>query len=206
MTELAAVLSDIQRRLEVPKSRFNSFGKFSYRSCEDIVDAVKKLLPPGVYIKCTDEIEYIEGRHYVAATACICSSDGVICSTGVAREPKEKKGMDESQITGTSSSYARKYALCALFAIDDGNDADAKDDTEESVKKKKEEPATPRGLANRLLAKIETFTDAKALDKWSKDQAVADARDKIFMADSSLSREVDDALNTRLEYLTQARS
>lgn len=123
MKELIA----IQSELKVPKSQFNKFGGYKYRKAEDILEAVKPLLAKQ---KCTlintDDVVLIGNRIYVKATATIKNEKGECeTSTGWAREEETKKGMDGSQITGASSSYARKYALNGLFAIDDNQDSDA---------------------------------------------------------------------------------
>jgi hypothetical protein len=124
--DLVSKLSDIQVRLEAPKSQYNSFGKYHYRKCEDILSALKPLLEEHkCVVKLSDEIVEVGGRVYVKATATI--TDGISSETavGYAREAVDKKGMDDAQITGTSSSYARKYALNGLFAIDDEQDSDS---------------------------------------------------------------------------------
>lgn len=119
----------IQSALKAPKGQFNKFGGYSYRSCEDILEAVKPLLAQyGVLLTLTDEIVEIGGRFYVKATAQVTDGDSDAVVTAYAREEETKKGMDGSQITGSASSYARKYALNGLFAIDDAKDADATND------------------------------------------------------------------------------
>lgn len=117
-------LAEIQKKLKAPKGQFNSFGKYKYRSCEDILEAVKPLLGECTLIV-SDEIVNIGTRFYVKAVAFFSDGTNHITSTAFAREPEVKKGMDESQITGSSSSYARKYALNGLFCIDDAKDADS---------------------------------------------------------------------------------
>ena len=118
-------LNAIQKKLKAPKGQYNSFGKYAYRSCEDILEAVKPLLGTCV-LMISDEVVEVGGRVYVSATATIKNTDGDMVSTvAYAREPESRKGMDESQITGACSSYARKYALNGLFCIDDAKDADA---------------------------------------------------------------------------------
>lgn len=122
-----ASLLAVQRDLKCNKNQFNSFGKYKYRSCEDIVEAVKPLLNEnGLILIMSDNIAEIGGRIYIQATATVMDiiNGDKINVTAMAREPEEKKGMDSSQITGTASSYARKYALNGLFAIDDTKDAD----------------------------------------------------------------------------------
>lgn len=116
----------IQQELKAPKGQYNSFGKYHYRSCEDIVESVKPLLAKhGAQLTLTDDIVMVGDRIYVKATATLYDEKGVSeTATAFAREPEQKKGMDESQITGTASSYARKYALNGLFLIDDTKDPD----------------------------------------------------------------------------------
>ena len=125
----------IQSELKAPKGQYNSFGKYKYRSCEDILEAVKPLcVKYGVILTLSDEIVQVGERYYIKATANL-SKEGCsdVSVTAYAREALDKKGMDDSQITGTASSYARKYALNGLFCIDDTKDAD----TDEYVKKTK---------------------------------------------------------------------
>ena len=116
----------IQSLLKAPKGQLNSFGGYKYRSCEDIVEAVKPILfSRGFHLKLTDEVVLVGDRVYIHAIACVMDGTKVLwAADAYAREPESKKGMDVSQITGMSSSYARKYALNGLFAIDDTKDAD----------------------------------------------------------------------------------
>ena len=115
----------IQTKLKAPKGQYNSFGKYSYRSAEDILEAVKPLnAEQGVLLTITDEIKEVGGRIYVVATATASDGTDELKVSAFAREPENKKGMDDSQITGATSSYARKYALNGLYAIDDNKDAD----------------------------------------------------------------------------------
>ena len=134
-------LANVQAALKAPKGQYNAFGKYKYRSCEDIVESVKPLLKQnGLLLTMTDEIRNIDGRFYVAARATIIDiADGKsIMATAYAREEENKKGMDGSQVTGASSSYARKYALNGLFAIDDNKDSDTTNigDTESQAEPK----------------------------------------------------------------------
>jgi len=120
------MLSKIQALIKAPKGQFNSFGKYKYRSCEDIVEAIKPVINPlGYYLTLSDEIVNIGNRFYIKATATISNGTETFSVVAYAREEETKKGMDSSQITGSSSSYARKYALCGLFALDDNKDSDA---------------------------------------------------------------------------------
>lgn len=128
-------LINIQKKLKAPKSNTNSFGKYKYRSCEDILEAVKPLLAEE---KCTltlrDDVVLVGDRFYIKATAKITDGTEEIEVTAFARESEEKKGMDDSQVTGTASSYARKYALNGLFLIDDTKDADTDEHTKVTEK------------------------------------------------------------------------
>lgn len=128
-------LTNIQKDLKAPKGQYNSFGKYKYRSCEDILEAVKPLLAAnGCYLTLSDSVEFIGNRFYIRATATISDGENDIRVSAMAREEETKKGMDGSQITGTASSYARKYALNGLFCIDDTKDADSDSYTEQAKK------------------------------------------------------------------------
>lgn len=129
-------LTKIQTELKAPKNQFNQFGKYKYRSCEDILEALK---PVALKHECTvtisDKIVLIGDRHYIEATATITNKESVsISTTAYAREAFTKKGMDESQITGSASSYARKYALNGLFLIDDTKDSDTHDNSKQPAR------------------------------------------------------------------------
>ena len=122
-----AALMAVQSELKAPKGQKNTFGNYSYRSAEDILEAVKPLLKVnGLYLNISDDVVLIGDRYYVKATvtAVDIATGEAASSTAFAREAAEKKGMDASQVTGATSSYARKYALNALFGIDDTKDAD----------------------------------------------------------------------------------
>ena len=136
------VLNKIQCELKAPKTQMNKFGGYAYRSCEDILEAVKPLLQKyEAVLTIGDEIIAVADRIYVKATATLKGKDGEVSVSAYAREPASKKGSDESQITGAASSYARKYALNGLFAIDDAKDADATNTHEDARDKKGEYPA-----------------------------------------------------------------
>ena len=128
---LTQMVCDIQHKLKAPKGQYNSFGQYKYRSCEDILEGVKPLLKEyNLLLIINDEIVQIGERYYVKATAKITDGRESVSATAYAREPLEKKGADASQITGASSSYARKYALNGLLCIDDTKDADAIDNSQ----------------------------------------------------------------------------
>lgn len=133
-------LNRIQQELKAPKSQTNSFGNYKYRNCEDILEAVKPLLGKAI-VTLRDEIMNIGDRYYVKAIATIKEGTESESVTAYAREALEKKGMDASQITGSASSYARKYALNGLFCIDDTKDADSRDNSHETGIKAKAKQA-----------------------------------------------------------------
>lgn len=134
MGNLHEKLKAIQSELKAPKGQTNSFGGYKYRSCEDILESVKPLAhAQGCTVTLSDDIVEVGGRVYVKATARLIDGEGKIETTAFARESEYKKGMDQAQITGSSSSYARKYALNGLFCIDDTKD----DDTRENTDRKK---------------------------------------------------------------------
>ncbi len=118
-------LAEVQAELKAPKNQRNTFGGYNYRSAEDILEAVKPLLhEQGLLLTLQDEIQNVGDRYYIKAEAAVTNGTDSISTTAYAREEETKKGMDGSQITGTASSYARKYALNGLFLIDDTKDAD----------------------------------------------------------------------------------
>lgn len=178
-------LCKIQKELKAPKNRTNSFGKYNYRSCEDILEAVKPLLfREGLLMRISDEIVEVGGRNYIRATVEITDGKEKICNTAFAREAEEKKGMDEAQITGTASSYARKYCLNGLFLIDDVKDADT--DEYQMVQNPKITKTQAKSLRDKLkndglkeenlceLYKVSVLEDfdmkmfRNALDNWDK--------------------------------------
>lgn len=125
MAELVKKVIEVQKELKAPKGQYNKFGKYKYRSAEDILEAVKPLnAEHGLLLTLTDEPLLVGDWHYIKATASITDGSSERVVTAYAREPENKKGMDHSQITGTASSYARKYALNGLYLIDDTKDAD----------------------------------------------------------------------------------
>lgn len=153
-------LAQIQSELKAPKGQRNTFGMYNYRSCEDILEAVKPLLTErGLVLLITDDIVQIGERYYVRATATIYDAEGsFISNSALAREEAVKKGMDASQITGATSSYARKYALNGLFAIDDTKDADATNKGQDEPKPttKSQQPIAFTDEIRTALAKAQT--------------------------------------------------
>ena len=142
-------LMNIQQELKAPKGQKNSYGNYNYRSAEDILEAVKPLLAKNKCVLIVGDTLINEGsRYYIQATACLCDTETgeTVSNNAYAREAEVKKGMDDSQITGTASSYARKYAMNGLFCIDDTKDADTDEYRKQNDKqnnKKQEKPLQP---------------------------------------------------------------
>lgn len=150
----------IQTKLKAPKGQYNSFGKYSYRSAEDILEAVKPLnAEQGVLLTITDEIKEIGGRVYVVATATVSDGTDELKVSAFAREPENKKGMDESQITGATSSYARKYALNGLYAIDDNKDADTDEHKQQQENAPKKQQAQKQQAQKQQQQQEKGFTE-----------------------------------------------
>ena len=151
-------LIKIQSELKAPKSQYNSFGKYSYRNAEDILEAVKPLLSKynaTMYI--TDEVVEVGSRIYVKATVTLSDGKETITASAYAREPEDRKGMDASQITGATSSYARKYALNGLFAIDDTKDADTNEAREQANNAPAEKPKSK--FTDEQMAQMKKWND-----------------------------------------------
>lgn len=142
MADLTKKLATIQARLKAPKNQYNSYGKYKYRSCEDILEALKPLAnEQGCTITIEDSPIMVGEWHYIQATATLSDGYNSKSVKAYARESETKSGMDSSQITGTASSYARKYALNGLFAIDDTKDADTMDNRPKAEPKAETDPA-----------------------------------------------------------------
>lgn len=152
-------LLSVQEKLKAPKIQKNTFANYNYRSCEDILEAVKPLLKEsGLVLSLYDEVNMIGDRYYVTATAKVINSDKpdeVHQATASAREEEIKKGADGSQITGTSSSYARKYALNGLFLIDDTKDADTDEHTNQTASR----PAQAQSKSTTPIAPVKSPDD-----------------------------------------------
>ena len=157
--KLLEKLLAIQIELKAPKNQYNSFGKYKYRNCEDILEAVKPLcLKNKAVLTISDEIKNENGRFYVKAIATLhdTESDETILVSAFAREVENKTGMDGSQVTGASSSYARKYALNGLFAIDDTKDSDTTNTGDKGEDKPKSVQETKPQKANKqILSEVE---------------------------------------------------
>ena len=180
-------LSEIQNELKAPKSQRNNFGNYNYRNCEDILEAVKPLCKKHkAVLVITDEIKNIDNRFYITAIAELIDLEKTtdrIAVTAHAREEESKKGMDGSQVTGASSSYARKYALNGLFNIDDTKDSDTTNKAETKAEPKDEPLMTltqrnafkdleinPAKVAVYYKTTVEKLTEKQAQDAINKKQ------------------------------------
>ena len=165
MAKIYAELSRIQKGLKAPKSKYNSFGKYYYRSAEDILESVKPMLSDGLSLIINDEPVMIGDRFYIKATVTLTDGSESVSAVAYAREDAEKKGMDGCQLTGACSSYARKYALNALLMIDDSKDSD--DDSlsprnpannqDEQKEQKEQKDFTPPPAANGTVSNTESL-------------------------------------------------
>ena len=159
---LQECLNYIQVNLKAPKNMHNNFGNYKYRNLEGIFEGLKPLLEEtGCVITITDSMELVGDRYYIVATASLKKGDEVISCEGWARESEDKKGMDTSQITGSTSSYARKYAMNGLFAIDDVRDADGMDNRNTVTEEQKRE-------YQELLKSGAYEGDIQKMNKWWK--------------------------------------
>lgn len=176
-------LIEVQSELKAPKSQYNNFGKYSYRSCEDILEALKPiLLKVGATIMISDEMIIIGERYYVKATVKFIDTETgeMIEVSANAREEEQKKGMDSSQLTGSTSSYARKYALNGMFAIDDTKDSDA---------------TNTHGKENDLLLSIYKLASKKGYSKEVTNKSIANKGLSIDKFDNRAYETMFKALN-----------
>jgi hypothetical protein len=170
MSKATIKLQAIQSSLNAPKTLENKFGGYKYRSAESILEALKPHLEEHqAVLTLSDEIVEVGGRVYVKATATFSTDDQTITTTAFAREAESKKGMDDAQVTGACSSYARKYALNGLFCIDDTKDADATEThgKSEPVSKPTPAPAKPtedKEMIGKIIEALLAQTTLKDLD------------------------------------------
>lgn len=174
-------LIKVQEELKVPKNQFNSFGKFKYRSCEDILEELKPLLVKnGLFLMISDNVELLGDRYYIKATCTITDGDISISNSAYAREIEKKDRMDETQTTGSSSSYARKYALNGLFLIDDTKDPDTDEyqkQTRENANKQTSRSGAGAGKADKLvtesqLSRLYAIGGSKGYSKADIDKSI----------------------------------
>lgn len=223
MEDISEVLHFIQKTLKAPKNQFNKHGGYNYRSCEDIIEAIKQIMPEGAYLTISDDIvttmleeSYAvegktiksSGRVYIKATATLWWRSQSISNSALAREDHVRKGMDSAQLTGATSSYARKYALNGLFMIDDQKDADATNDHGKAEKPKPEPKAEPeltpaQKKAKEFLEKcsreLKAVTDLATLEMWEGLEEIKAGRETISLAQKKWLQdkinEVKDRLN-----------
>lgn len=181
MKNITQKLIKVQSELKAPKGQKNTFGNYNYRSAEDILEAVKPLLSEqGLLMTITDIIDQIGERYYIQAKVILTDGEDTVEVTGYARESLNKKGMDDSQITGTASSYARKYAMNGLFLIDDTKDSDSNENRTErenrakkaDVEAEREKQAKIAKLNAQYERALKAANDKEApmelLTKWNK--------------------------------------
>ena len=188
-------LNKIQAELKCNKSQFNSFGKYSYRNCEDILEALKPLLIKNTCVlKISDELVLVGERYYIKATATIIDTETAEREDAIAyaREEENKKGMDSSQLTGSTSSYARKYALNGLFMIDDNKDADSQNNEVNKVKKTSE-------LSDAQIKRL--YAIGKSKNKTVEDIKKVIAKDFNKTSITELTKSEYDTICNRLESL-----
>lgn len=192
-------LMNIQSELKAPKNQYNSFGKYHYRSCEDILEGLKPILAKQkATVTVTDEIMLIGDRYYVKATARLIDIEKgeSIETSAYAREDATKKGMDLAQITGSTSSYARKYALNGLFAIDDTKDSDATN-THEDKPKNESKPASTKGISEAQIKRLFAIAKKHNIDAEDVKKGVLKYYNKTNVAD--LTKQEYDELISRIE-------
>lgn len=206
-TELHKKLWTIQQTLNAPKGQYNKFGGYSYRSAEDILEAVKPLLQ-NVTLMVSDEIVLIGDRYYVKATATLSDGEDSISATAFAREEKEQKGMTAGQLTGATSSYARKYALNGLFCIDDAKDLDTDAYAKQTGQQPRQQKNTPKQQPQQQKAPpnpdevLARFCDAaaKAQDA-NKLREIFGKCWKLLPKDSEQQQKAKDVYDIRLKEL-----
>jgi hypothetical protein len=197
-------LQEIQHRLKAPKGQYNSFGKYKYRSCEDILEAVKPILNEvGCTLTLSDDVVLIGDRFYIKATAHLKGEDTNEVVVAYAREENEKKGMDGSQITGTASSYARKYALNGLFCIDDTKDADTDEYANQTAKK--QAPAPTQTPAPEKKKEKQVFDSSHPhwqtiLDKMVAGKGSLKELQQHYIISASVEKAITDYLNEHIKH------
>lgn len=164
MSDFYKKLIQIQSTLNAPKNQFNSFGKYKYRSQEDILLALKPLLAQhGLFQHISDKIVSIDGRFYVEATVMVTDGENSLTNVSYAREDESKKGMDGSQVTGASSSYARKYALNGMWGIDDSKDADSDEFTNQNNRNQNQgkQKQKPQVISQQQIGELQNMIESK---------------------------------------------
>jgi len=189
-----SILNEIQVTLEAPKNQFNTFGNYKYRNCEDILEALKPLLKElKSVIIISDSIEVIQDRFYVKATAKLIEIEGgtFVENIAYAREELTKKGMDGAQVTGATSSYARKYALNGLLLVDDSKDADSMDNSKEEAPQQQQDNDDKPWL--NAGAELNSLIARAKQDGLTGDETLKLGRTK-YKINKKLSEEIKEAL------------
>jgi hypothetical protein len=210
---MSNILADIQAKIKAPKDKENTFGKYKYRNAESILAAFKDVQPEGVALVMSDEVVMVGSRMFLVAKVRLMEGGNVIAeASSAAMHATEKKGMDDAQITGSCSSYARKYALCGLFAIDDStDDPDGHDNRDNGKQRPKREeapqppkqPATPAQIADRLIDRFATFSTVADLTAFTDpDQPAGQAWDRLAKDEPAQSARVKDAFDKRMVELS----
>lgn len=201
------IILDIQQNLNAPKNLYNKFGGYSYRSCESILVALKPLLlKHKAIIYFQERTIELNGWHYIEATACLRAEgkEEVFTTTGYAREDESRKNMDASQITGSASSYARKYALNAMFAIDDVKDSDA---TNTHGKETPTAPATETPTLGDFEKKIKTLTTfAQLQNYWNTLSSEVRENEEFKNLINSRNKELKTLITQRNEHTKSNRN
>jgi len=185
-------LAEIQDILVAPKGQWNDFSSFNYRSCEDILTAVKPLLKErGILLTMSDELVMVGERYYVKSTCTIRSGDQILSSSANAREAEQKKGMDSGQLSGATSSYSRKYALGGMFLVDDGKDLDSLKPSEQGNKSKpsNNQKKDDKPWYNDFEKQKDKMIGAIATGERTADQIVANLR-KDFKVSSKVADQI----------------
>jgi hypothetical protein len=193
-TNIYSILNEIQVTLEAPKNQFNKFGNYKYRNCEDILEALKPLLKElKSVIIISDSIEVIQDRFYVKATAKLIEIEGgtFVENIAYAREELTKKGMDGAQVTGATSSYARKYALNGLLLVDDSKDADSMDNSKEEAPQQQQDNDDKPWL--NAGAELNSLIARAKQDGLTGDETLKLGRTK-YKINKKLSEEIKEAL------------
>lgn len=186
-------LAVIQQELIAPKNQYNKFGKYNYRSCEDILEGLKPCLAKvKAFVTVSDELVMIGERYYIKATATLhdAESDGYVANTAYAREEEKVSGMSLAQITGSTSSYARKYALNGLFCIDDVKDADTRDNKQKEAEAQKQDEEETKKIEKSKISEVKVQAliarcnsenvDMGKIMKLYKVNSIADLTEKQF--------------------------
>lgn len=209
-------LLKVQQDLKAPKNQFNSFGKYNYRSCEDILQAARPLCNTnGLVLTLKDSVEAIGNRFYIKAEVTVTDveSNEFVTTQAYAREDDSKKGMDAAQVTGASSSYARKYSLCAMFAIDDTKDADSDEYTKQNARQNaqngagqaKNQPISDDEKKKNALKRVQDSAKKNSIPNDMVKAIISWEYDKESSKDLALN-EACDLANNLLKYVNEMQN